>query len=77
MEKVLKRKEAAEYLGIGLSVLDQARSCGEITYIQYAENGCIYFTKEALREYVARSTHRAGPRPTIPTYRKVRRPTRW
>ena len=69
MEKLISRKEAAKILGISVTALDQARSCGHITYVQY---GCVYFTERALQEYVARCTHRARPLDNTPTYRKRR-----
>ena len=59
MEKLINRKDAAKYLGIGLSTLDLARAEGKISYIQYTKNGCVYFTEDGLQEYIARSTHRA------------------
>ena len=61
MENLISRKEAAKILGISVTALDQARSCGHITYVQYVENGCVYFTERALQEYVAHYTHRARP----------------
>lgn len=73
MEKLYTRKEAAEVLGVSLCTLDQARSDGSITYIQYVNNGSVFFTKEALEEFVARSTHRARPVENRQTYRRVRR----
>ena len=73
MEKLLTRKQAAEYLGISLTQLDEARKLKRIAYIQYVRNGSVYFTEQALEEYVARSTHRAGPlEPNRTTYRKQR-----
>lgn len=73
MEKMYTRKEAANMLGISISTLDAARSSGQISYIQYVENGCVYFTEAGLQEYMARSTHRAGPERPVPyTYRKRR-----
>ncbi|SDJ69018.1 hypothetical protein SAMN04487760_11174 [Lachnospiraceae bacterium G41] len=67
------RKEAAKYLGISLATLDAARNSGLITYVQYVENGCVFFTETALQEYIARSTHRASPRKeNMETYRKKR-----
>jgi len=59
VDKLIKRKEAAEMLGISLDTLDHARMEGLITYVQYVENGCVYFTEVGLQEYIARSTHRA------------------
>ena len=62
MEKLFTRKEAASVLGISLATLDAARNSGLITYVQYVENGCVFFTEAGLQEYVARSTHRAIPK---------------
>lgn len=45
---------------------------GLITYVQYVENGCVYFTEVGLQEYIARSTHRARPKDNNPTFRKKR-----
>ena len=73
MEKLFTRKEAAKILGISLTTLDDARSSGLISYIQYVPNGCVYFTDAALQEYVAKSTHRAKPMEKRSTYRNVRR----
>lgn len=61
MEKLLTRKEAAQILGISLTTLDLARSEGQIAYVQYVDNGCVYFTEAGLQEYIARATHRAKP----------------
>lgn len=73
MEKMISRKEAARILGISVAALDQARSRGLITYVQYVENGCVFFTEAAIEEYIARCTHRAKPMDNKATYRKVRR----
>lgn len=73
MEKLFTRKEAAKILGISLTTLDDARSSGLISYIQYVPNGCVYFTDAALQEYIAKSTHRAKPMEKRSTYRNVRR----
>ena len=72
MEKLFSRKEAAELLGVSLPTLDLARSTGLISYVQYVENGCVYFTEAGIQEYIARSTHRAKPRENVMTYRKRR-----
>ena len=72
MEKMISRKEAAKILGISITALDQARSSGLITYVQYVVNGCVYFTEQALQEYIARCTHRAKPLDNSATYRKRR-----
>lgn len=37
MEKMYTRKEAATLLGISITTLDQARSAGQITYVQYVD----------------------------------------
>ena len=62
MEKLLTRKEAAKLLGISIDTLDAARTKGQVSFVQYVENGCVYFTEESLQEYIARATHRAKPR---------------
>lgn len=73
MEKLFTRKEAAGILGISLATLDVARNSGQITYVQYVENGCVFFTEASIQEFIARSTHRASPkRENIMTYRKRR-----
>lgn len=74
VDKLIKRKEAAEMLGISLDTLDHARMEGLITYVQYVENGCVYFTEVGLQEYIARSTHRARPKDNNPTFRKREQP---
>lgn len=30
-------------------------------YVQYVQNGCVYFTDAGLQEYIAKCTHRAKP----------------
>lgn len=73
MEKLYTRREAAGYLGISLGTLDVARNNGLITFVQYVENGCVFFTEADLQEFIARSTHRATPqRENMMTYRKRR-----
>ena len=69
MERLLTRKEAARLLGISITTLDAARSSGLISYVQYVENGCVYFTEAGLQEYIAKSTHRAKPMERRSTYR--------
>ena len=69
MNKLISRKEAAKILGISLANLDAARNNGLISYIQYVENGCVYFTEAGLQEYIAKSTHRAKPMEKRTTYR--------
>ena len=61
MEKLISRKEAAKILGISIATLDAARSSGLISYVQYVQNGCVYFTDAGLQEYIAKCTHRAKP----------------
>ncbi len=72
MDKLITRKEAAQFLGISIATLDAARSNGQISYVQYVENGCVYFTEAGLQEYIAKSTHRAKPMEKRPTYRTPR-----
>lgn len=72
MEKLITRKEAAEILGISIATLDAARNNGLISYVQYVENGCVYFTDMALQEYIAKCTRRAKPVVRNETYRKPR-----
>lgn len=72
VEKLFTRKEAAKLLGISINTLDAARNNGMISYIQYVENGCVYFTDTALQEYVAKCTHKAKPSDKGFTYRKPR-----
>ena len=62
MEKLLTRKEAARLLGISIATLDAARENGLVSFVQYCENGSVYFTEASLQEYIARSTHKAKPR---------------
>lgn len=69
MNQLISRKEAAKILGISLATLDAARNNGLISYIQYVENGCVYFTEAGLQEYIAKSTHRAKPMEKRTTYR--------
>ena len=78
MEKLFTRKEAAGILGISLATLDLARNSGQITYVQYVENGCVFFTEAGIQEFIARSTHRAKPKEvnTGTTFRTPRVPAR-
>ena len=74
MEKLLTRKETAEYLGISLTQLDEARKQKRISYVQYVQNGSVYFASQALEEYVARATHWAAPlEPNKGMYQKPRK----
>ena len=43
-DRLITRKEAAEILGISIATLDAARNNGLISYVQYVQNGCVYFT---------------------------------
>ena len=43
MEKLISRKEAAKLLGISIATLDAARNSGLISYVQYVQNGCVYY----------------------------------
>ena len=72
MERLITRKEAAQILGISIATLDAARNNGQISYVQYVPNGCVFFTDSGLQEYVAKCTHRAKPevRAGMMTYRK-------
>ena len=78
MEKLLTRKEAARLLGISIDTLDAARINGQVSYVQYVENGCVYFTEQSLQEFIARSTHRAKPKEvnTGTTFRNPRNSVR-
>ena len=73
MEKLIARKEAAKLLGISIATLDAARASGLISFVQYVENGSVYFTEANLQEYIARSTHRAKPKESNTTYRTPRK----
>ena len=72
MEKLISRKEAAKLLGISIATLDAARNSGLISYVQYVQNGCVYFTDAGLQEYITKCTHRAKPVEKSTTYRKPR-----
>ena len=72
MEKLITRKEAAQILGISIATLDAARHNGLISYVQYVQNGCVYFTNACLQEYISKCTHRAVPTEKRETYRKPR-----
>ena len=76
MEKLITRKEAAEILRISLTTLDVARTNGLISYAQYVENGCVYFTETSIQEYIAKCTHRARPKENKTTFRKPRQSRR-
>ena len=55
-----------------IATLDAARNSGLISYVQYVQNGCVYFTDAGLQEYIAKCTHRAKPVEKSATYRKLR-----
>lgn len=76
MEKLITRKEAAEILGVSLTTLDAARTKGLIAYIQYVENGCVYFTESGIQEYIAKCTHRVRPKENKITFRRPRQSRR-
>ncbi len=48
MEELLTRKEAAKLLGISIVTLDAARANGLVSFVQYCENGSVYFTEMSL-----------------------------
>ena len=74
MNKLLTRQEAAQMLGITVSTLDIIRKAGNIEYIQYTENGRVFFTENGLQQFIIKSTHYAIHRPaSSPTFRKRRR----
>ena len=60
---------AALFIG---KVIDNARYAGTISYIQYVPNGSVFFTEEAIQEFIAKSTHRALSNANRDTYRKRR-----
>ena len=70
MEKLYTRREPASMLGISLTSLDTARNTGAIAFIQYVPNGSVFFTEEALQEYIAKHTYQAKPEERRVTYRK-------
>ena len=73
MQNLISRKDAARILGISIKTLDQARLNGTIAYVQFVENGCVYFTETAIEEYIAQCTRRAKPtEPSRSTYQKKR-----
>ncbi|MDO4460750.1 MAG: helix-turn-helix domain-containing protein [Clostridia bacterium] len=72
METLLTRTEAAKRLKITTATLDELRRGGYITYIQYKENGKVYFTETALQEYLDKHTKKAKPTQSLLTYRRRR-----
>lgn len=57
MANLLTRKDAAARLGISVVTLDEARRCGHIAFIQRKEGGKVFFSEDAIAEYLARYTH--------------------
>ena len=73
LERLITRKEAAQILGISITTLDVAKNSGQISYVQFVPNGCVFFTDSGLQEYVAKCTHKAKPEEMARmTYRKPR-----
>ena len=73
MQSLLTRKDAAQRLGISEVTVDRLRKAGKLAYIQHIPNGKVWFTEDALEEYLARATHPAKPPVTVrDTYRKRR-----
>ena len=68
-----QKKRPRACSGISLATLDMARADGLIAFVQYVENGCVYFTEAGLQEYIARCTHRARPTDHNTTYRSRRK----
>lgn len=62
-----------ESSGKYLYLMSEARLNGTIAYVQFVENGCVYFTETAIEEYIAKCTRRAKPtEPSRSTYKKKR-----
>lgn len=73
MTILLTRKDAAERLSISDDTLDRLRKAGKIAFIQHTPNGKVWFTEDAISEYLARATHPAAPVLAVrDTYRKRR-----
>ena len=53
MERMITRKEAAAFLGISIATLDAARVNGQISYVQYVPNGCIWASLRAMKRLSA------------------------
>ena len=54
--KTYYAKRSSRNLGISIATLDAARNNGLISYVQYVQNGCVYFTSAGLQEYIAKCT---------------------
>ena len=61
MDKLYKRKEAAEYLGISITTLDELRRGGLISFFQYTKNGLILFSENHIAEFLKKSEHKSVP----------------
>ena len=73
MEGLLSRPAAAKKLGISVDTLDRLRQRGQIAYIQHIPNGKVWFTEDAIAEYIVRGMHPAKPvQVAKQTYRKRR-----
>lgn len=71
---LLTREEAAQHLRISTDTLDRLRKAGKIAYIQHVKGGKVWFTEDALRDYIARTTHTEKPQKEVKwTYRRRRR----
>ena len=73
MEALMTREQAAQQLGISTDTLDRLRKAGKIAFVQHVTGGKVWFSEQALAEFLARCTHPARPEaPTQGTYRKRR-----
>lgn len=73
MSELLTRSDAARQLGISTDTLDRLRKGGKIAFVQHVKGGKVWFTEDAIREYLARSTHAVQTAPSQKgTFRKVR-----
>lgn len=73
MPKLLTRPQAAERLGISCDTLDRLRAERKIAYIQHKPGGKVWFTEDAIAEYLIRATSPAQPpQPVVATYRRRR-----
>lgn len=69
--ELLTRKQAAALLGISVSTLDNERFSGNLEYIQRKENGKVWITEEAIKDYIARGIHTATTERTVRVRRKA------
>lgn len=75
MAYLLTRQQAAEYLGVSLVTLDEARMAGQIAFIQRKPCAKVFFRAADLETFLARCTRPARPEPRIAasgTYRNRR-----